>query len=367
MISRANMRAAMDSDRPAVTIIIPTYRRPGLLRRAIGSAQAQTWKDLQICVYDNASGDETGETVAEIAREDPRVRYCCHPENLGLMGNFNYGMAHVDTPYFSFLSDDDILLPEYVTTAMEGFRRYPDAMFSACSTILATADGQVSHVPLDAWPREGYYLPPEGLLQMTRGNHPIITSIMYRKEAVDVFGTMDPAVGMPADVDYELRVAARCPIVVSKKPGAIFVLHQASTGTASDYRYFWPGWTLLIRHIAEEGSLDAEARSRACRDLEDMLKKRLLYLGYRSVARKDYRQAREVSGILREHYGMRARPRIIRTASAICEGVPGAHLAVAAASRLRKALKGMRRGNGNGRYAACLVALTGDAGGGEGR
>jgi glycosyltransferase involved in cell wall biosynthesis len=354
----ANMTATMDNGRPSVSIIIPTYRRPALLRRAIRSALAQTYRDLQVCVYDNASGDETGRVVAEIAREDPRVRYHCQEQNLGLMGNFNYGMSHVDTPYFSFLSDDDLLLPDYVATAMEGFGQHPEAMFSAGSTILATADGQVSHVPLDAWPRGGLYNPPEGLLQMTRGNHPIITSILYRREVVDIFGTMDPDVGMPADLDFEIKVAARYPIVISKKPCALFILHPSSTGTASDYRYFWPSWTLLIRHVAEVASLDAAAKSRACEDLEAMLKRRLLYLGYRSVARKDYRQARDVSAILRERYGMLIRPLIIRTSVAVCERVPGAHAPVALAMWARKTIKGMcRRPGGNSQYSAYLAYL----------
>jgi glycosyltransferase involved in cell wall biosynthesis len=35
-------------------------------------------------IYDNASGDETAEVVSEFAKKDARVKYHCHPENIGM-------------------------------------------------------------------------------------------------------------------------------------------------------------------------------------------------------------------------------------------------------------------------------------------
>jgi len=54
---------------PLITTIIPTHCRPTLLRRAIYSVLNQTYPHLQVCVYDNASGDETAFVVAEIAKK----------------------------------------------------------------------------------------------------------------------------------------------------------------------------------------------------------------------------------------------------------------------------------------------------------
>ncbi|MCR4298181.1 MAG: glycosyltransferase, partial [Gallionella sp.] len=102
--------------KPVITTIIPTYRRPVLLRRAILSALHQTYPHVRVCVYDNASGDETESVVdetesvvKEIARHDPRVKYHRHPRNIGSYNNFNYGIREVETEFFSLLSDDDVL------------------------------------------------------------------------------------------------------------------------------------------------------------------------------------------------------------------------------------------------------------------
>jgi len=326
----------MSADKPLITAIIPTYRRPQLLKRAIRSVLAQSYKNFQLCVYDNASGDETGSVVADFARSDPRVKYHCHPENIGLMGNFNYGMAHVDTPYFSFLSDDDILFPDYFETALEGFNKHPDAMLSAASTIMVSGDRKVLDIPLASWPREGYYPAPDGLFEMTGGSHPIITAILFRREVVDRFGTMDADVGMPADLDLELKVAAHYPIVISKKPCAIFTIHSTSTGGTSDYHYVWPSWLKIMGHIEEDEGLAPDVRARAGRELNEQLLKRLLYLGYKSITVRNFDHGYEISAILRERYKLRIKPAAIVALCGICKSFPPIYYVIDPLNHFRK-------------------------------
>ncbi len=67
-IVRINGRFLRTMQGPQITTVIPTYRRPKLLRRAIESVLAQTYPHLKVTVFDNASGDETPEVVAELAR-----------------------------------------------------------------------------------------------------------------------------------------------------------------------------------------------------------------------------------------------------------------------------------------------------------
>jgi glycosyltransferase involved in cell wall biosynthesis len=81
-----------------VTTVIATYRRPKPLQRAIKSVSAQTYPHFQVCVYDNASGDETAAVVRELAESDPRVNYCCHTQNMGAFSSFSYGIEQVATP-----------------------------------------------------------------------------------------------------------------------------------------------------------------------------------------------------------------------------------------------------------------------------
>ena len=50
---------------PTITTVIPTYRRPELLQRAIRSVLDQSYPHFKICVYDNASNDRTPDVVKQ--------------------------------------------------------------------------------------------------------------------------------------------------------------------------------------------------------------------------------------------------------------------------------------------------------------
>ena len=102
-----------------VTALIPTYKRPKLLRRAILSVLNQTHSNLQISVFDNASGDTTEKMVSQLKKNDTRIFYHCHSTNIGALQNFKYAFESVNTPYFSVLSDDDVLAPDFYTNAIE--------------------------------------------------------------------------------------------------------------------------------------------------------------------------------------------------------------------------------------------------------
>ena len=102
-----------------ITTIIPTFQRPLLLKKAIESILAQTYPHFKICIYDNASGDETEAVVKRFMEQDSRIFYHCHLENIGMMANYEFALAKIDTPFFSLLSDDDFLLPEFYALTLQ--------------------------------------------------------------------------------------------------------------------------------------------------------------------------------------------------------------------------------------------------------
>ena len=75
-----------------ISTIITTYRRPLLLKRAINSVLKQTYPHFQVYVYDNASGDETEKIAHDLMKKDSRVKYHRHPENIGMMANYQYAL-----------------------------------------------------------------------------------------------------------------------------------------------------------------------------------------------------------------------------------------------------------------------------------
>jgi glycosyltransferase involved in cell wall biosynthesis len=335
-------QCAYPSKSPLICTLIPTYRRPQLLERAIRSVLNQTYSHLQVCVFDNASGDETRETVLRLAATDPRVRYFCHAENIGGYLNFVYAMDHVETPFFSILSDDDMLLPRFYETAMQGFSDYPEAMMSATTTLIVDEAGTVVAAPLLAW-EPGLYRAPEGFLAMLDKRHPDWASIIFRREVVDEVGGLDLETGPPSDLDFELRVASRFPMVVSTEFGAIFVIHSASFSSGRRLNEVLTGWLKMIRNQTTDVRVPAYARDRARIVLTGRLKATLFAAhGLGAIARRQWDDNRQAAHILHTEYDQWSQAAILTYLGWACEHLPLMHAAFLRASAVRRSLMKMR-------------------------
>jgi glycosyltransferase involved in cell wall biosynthesis len=102
--------------RPAITVVIPTTCRTvraDMLRRAICSAEDQSGVDVHVTVVVNGPHYDS-DLLAELqSREHLQVEIRPTP---GLPAAIRHGRSTVRTPYFSFLDDDDMLLPDALLT-----------------------------------------------------------------------------------------------------------------------------------------------------------------------------------------------------------------------------------------------------------
>jgi len=290
-----------------ITTVIPTYRRPHLLARAIHSALGQTYRDIVVCVYDNCSGDETAAVVAEIQARDPRVRYFRHADNIGALGNFRFGMDAVETPYFSLLSDDDILLPGFYENAMAALVRRPSARFVITPTAVVTTRGATAHIagPRATWPA-GLYTPPQGFVEMIKRCPPTWTGMLISREALAVVGGVDGAIGVTADLEFEYRLASRFPYAAVSEPGAVFYLHSGTEDSAVLYPLSSiEGRLEMFRRIrAGFGVLPAEVGEAAYRVVKRRHLLRVLKKGGQMIWRRNGRALGLVGENLRRVHGM---------------------------------------------------------------
>jgi hypothetical protein len=319
---------------PLISTIIPTYRRPALLKRAITSALQQHEISLCVRVLDNASGDETGDMVSEMAEVDQRLQYHRHEQNIGAAANFEFGLRSVDTPFFSLLSDDDYLLPGFYEQAVSDLDKHPEAMFWAGLTLNADEQGRIWDARVDRWPREGLFNPPDGLLTMMHGLAPTWTGILFRREILDRIGLPDQETLGPSDLDYTLRAAASQPFVLRKYPSAVFTLNAASFSSTEPMSSFWPGWQKMFRNLEAQDGLDAHAKAAALVALHQDAQRMLFRRGVNALASARYDFAREAAAALQANYGDRARAGLLIAVAAVCDKVPGLQRAYTGAYRL---------------------------------
>jgi glycosyltransferase involved in cell wall biosynthesis len=110
LFSKYSVSAYSQSDplSPLVTIAIPTYNRAdSYLPLTLQSALAQSYRNIEILVSDNASTDSTETLVKGIG--DPRLRYFRHSINIGASNNFNFCFKQATGQYLLLLHDDDLI------------------------------------------------------------------------------------------------------------------------------------------------------------------------------------------------------------------------------------------------------------------
>lgn len=95
---------------PKVAIIIPTANRADLLSRAINSALAQDYSNIQVIVIDDASNDGTRNILEKYDRVSNLSYILLEPPVSGTASTGrNLGLALTDAEYVSFLDADDEL------------------------------------------------------------------------------------------------------------------------------------------------------------------------------------------------------------------------------------------------------------------
>ncbi len=97
----------MNINKPKVSVVIPTYNRPHLIRRAIQSVLNQTYQNFEIIVVDDSPNDETEKVVKSF--KDNRIKYLHNKEKTNLPKARNQGVrkSSPDSKYIAFLDDDD--------------------------------------------------------------------------------------------------------------------------------------------------------------------------------------------------------------------------------------------------------------------
>jgi GT2 family glycosyltransferase len=310
----------MPASRPLVTTVIPTYRRPQLLRRAIESALNQTRTDGKVAVYDDASGDETEAVVRELAARDSRVTYHRHETNLGLTGNFRFALEHVETPYFSILSNDDMLLPRLYEAGISALESHPEAAFVATQVIHVDDHERVIrlHFP---W-RPGVYAPPDGLLRLIAWGAPAWAGIIFRSSLLTELGNLDPQTDTLIDYDFQIRIAARKPYVVDPTPGAVFFHRRASISGEARLDGTWPGWLRLMQNLANDESVAPKIREEAGAILEQQLISRLYGVGVVSSRHANFSDARQAADLLSSKYGLESKARRVRMFASTYQRLP---------------------------------------------
>jgi len=122
-----------------VSVIVPTYNRGYIVRRAVDSILAQTLTDFEVLVVDDGSTDDTRAVIKSIM--DERVQYF-YKENGGVSSARNLGLSESSGEYIAFLDSDDVWPEDFLRVMTEHLDENPDFGLAYTATTLRFPDGK---------------------------------------------------------------------------------------------------------------------------------------------------------------------------------------------------------------------------------
>ncbi len=142
-LALSRLMAAAAAPPPAATlgtvsVIVPAFNAAATLPSALASLQAQSYRDLEILVVDDASGDDTAAVAEALAVADPRLRVLRLQSNRGAYAARNAGLAAAKGQFVTVHDADDWSHPQKIATQVAGFAADPEAVAVGSHWVRAT-------------------------------------------------------------------------------------------------------------------------------------------------------------------------------------------------------------------------------------
>lgn len=179
-----------------ITVVIPTYNRYRLLKRAILSVLAQTQQVDEIIVVDDGSDDET----LQIQKDFPQITYI-YQENSGVSSARNVGIKNAKNEWIAFLDSDDEWHKDKIEEQMAFHKKNPEILMSYTDELWIRNDVAVK-IP-KKFKKYGGEIFKECL------SHCIIapSATLIHQSLLDECGYFDEDMEVCEDYDLWLRVA----------------------------------------------------------------------------------------------------------------------------------------------------------------
>jgi glycosyltransferase involved in cell wall biosynthesis len=190
-----------------ITVVIPTYNRYELLKRALRSVVCQTYQPKEIIVIDDGSTDKT----SQIKNDFPNIIYI-YQENAGVSSARNLAIKKSSYKWIAFLDSDDEWLSNKLELQVKFHKENKNSLISYTDEIWIRNDIEVN-IPKK-------YKKISGSIFQECLSHCFIapSSVIINKNLFTVSGLFDEELEVCEDYDLWIRIAIEHKIgLVNKK------------------------------------------------------------------------------------------------------------------------------------------------------
>ena len=177
-----------------ISIVLPVHNGEKYLSQAIESVLQQSYENWELIIVNDCSTDGTSRIINDYEKKDTRIRVYNNDRNLKLPATLNVGFGYAKGEYFTWTSDDNILLPQF----LEVLKRYLD---DNTQVDFVYSD----YIGIDSEGNElgiRHMLEPENMLY----TNSVGASFLYRRKIYDEIGGYSPEWFLVEDYEYWLRV-----------------------------------------------------------------------------------------------------------------------------------------------------------------
>lgn len=244
---------------PKVSVITGYYNRVDHLERTVRSVLDQTYADIELIVFDDASTDGTAARLAELAGRlnDPRFTYVVHKKNKGFTQGMVDAVATAKGEYVAVQGSGDISLPTRIEKQVGVLEARPEVAAVGCWYTNVVADSGARR------PREPN-ADNTDLTALLKGNVYSHGEVMFRRSVYDQVGGYRPAFQNCQDYDLWLRMVRVGKLATVKEQ--LYDRYVRFDGVSYDPKKFavQARYFLLTKRI---GAMEPEAAARAVEEL----------------------------------------------------------------------------------------------------
>lgn len=131
----------MENNSCKISVVVPVYNVEMYLRRCVDSILAQTFKELEVILVDDGSGDGSGAICDAYGKSDGRVRVI-HKPNGGLTSAWKAGVELASGDYVGFVDSDDWIDPDMYERMLELTLKV-DADVAVCGLVFDFEDPRI--------------------------------------------------------------------------------------------------------------------------------------------------------------------------------------------------------------------------------
>ena len=205
---------------PLVSVVINAYNSEAFLAECLQSALAQSFDDIEVIVWDNASIDGTRSIVLGLS--DKRVRYFYAPEKVSLYESRVNAAGAAKGDFIAFLDADDLWVVDKLKIQIEAFNSPSVAMVvSDYLEFFDRDNAKISH--LCRTYKAPIYSPDQAMKSYKVG---MSTLIVRTKDALSVWPASPPPYSYLEDFDMVLRLLSRGSVNPIRKPLALRRKHE---------------------------------------------------------------------------------------------------------------------------------------------